>query len=409
MKQVYLVGGAVRDKLLGRPVAERDWVVVGSSPDAMEADGYKPVGKDFPVFLHPTTGEEYALARTERKSGHGYSGFTFYTSPDISLEEDLSRRDLTINAMAETEAGEIIDPYSGLDDLNNRLLRHVSPAFGEDPVRILRVARFAARYHHLGFRIAPETLALMQQMVDDGEVEHLVAERVWKEMERALQEQSPHVFIESLRSCGALRVILPEVDSLFGVPQPAQHHPEIDCGVHTLLSLQIARALCEDSEVLFATLVHDLGKATTPEDKLPQHIAHEARSKALIDGLCARLAVPKHHRDLAIAVATDHTNCHRALELKPGTLLKLLKRLDYLRRPHRVQKFLLCCTADARGRTGYESCAYRQAEYLQAAAECCASVSVSDIPPGTKGKAIGEAMDAIRLQRLSELKQEYRL
>lgn len=408
MKQVYLVGGAVRDKHLGYPYHERDWVVVGSTPEAMVAAGFRPVGKDFPVFLHPQTDEEYALARTERKTAPGYSGFTFHTSPDITLEEDLARRDLTINAIAEDEQGRVFDPYHGLQDLQDKLLRHVSPAFSEDPVRVLRVARFAARYHHLGFRVAAETLQLMSDMVAAGEVGFLVAERVWKELDRALCERSPAVFVEVLRECGALRVIMPEVDALFGVPQSPQHHPEIDCGIHSLMALEQARKLSDDSAVLLATLIHDLGKATTRSDMLPQHIAHESRSLPLIDQLCERLAIPRRHRELAIAVARDHTNCHRALELQPKTLLALLQRLDSFRRPQQLLDFLLCCEADSRGRTGFEQRPYPQAEYLRRALSVCNSIQAQDVmDEGITGKAIGEALQRKRTEALAAFKQHY--
>lgn len=408
MKQVFLVGGAVRDKHLGYPYHERDWVVVGATPESMIAEGFRPVGKDFPVFLHPQTDEEYALARTERKIAPGYSGFTFHTSPDITLEEDLARRDLTINAIAEDELGRVHDPYHGLQDLKDKMLRHVSPAFNEDPVRVLRVARFAARYHHLGFRVAPETLQLMSDMVTAGEVGFLVAERVWKELERALCERSPAVFFEVLRECGALRVIMPEVDSLFGVPQSPQHHPEIDCGIHSLMALTEARKLSDDSAVLLATLIHDLGKATTRADVLPQHIAHESRSLPLIDQFCERLAVPKRHRELAIAVARDHTNCHRALELLPKTLLALLQRLDSFRRPQQLQDFLLCCEADSRGRGGFQQRPYPQANYVRQALAVCSAIQARDvISDGITGKAIGEALQRQRTAALATFKQHY--
>lgn len=408
MKQVFLVGGAVRDKHLGYPFHERDWVVVGSTPEAMLAEGFRPVGKDFPVFLHPDTGEEYALARTERKTAPGYGGFTFHTSPDITLEEDLARRDLTINAIAEDAQGRVHDPYHGLQDLQARLLRHVSPAFSEDPVRVLRVARFAARYHHLGFRVAAETLQLMRDMVDAGEVGFLVAERVWKELERALCERSPAVFLEVLRDCGALRVIMPEVDALFGVPQRPEHHPEIDCGIHTLMALTEARRLSDDSGVLVATLLHDLGKATTRPDVLPRHIAHESRSLPLIDQLCERLAIPKRHRELAIAVARDHTNCHRALELQPKTVLTLLQRLDSFRRPQQFHDFLLSCEADARGRAGFQQRPYPQADYLRQALAVCNTIQAKDvISEGVSGKAIGDALQRRRITALADFKQRH--
>ncbi|BFM17870.1 multifunctional CCA addition/repair protein [Maricurvus nonylphenolicus] len=403
--QIYLVGGAVRDKLLGYPYSERDWVVVGASPQTMEAEGFRAVGKDFPVFLHPDSKEEYALARTERKTGPGYTGFDFYAASDVTLEQDLQRRDLTINAIAEDSDGNLVDPYNGKTDLDNKILRHVSAAFSEDPVRILRVARFAARYHHLGFKVAEETLQLMRDMVNNGEVDHLVAERVWKEWQRALTEKSPGQFIEVLRQCGALQAIMPEIDNLFGVPQRADHHPEIDTGIHSLMVLEQACLLSEEADIRFAALVHDLGKATTPKDVLPQHIGHEARSLDLINGLCERLAVPKAYRELAIAVARDHTNCHRALELKPETIVKLLQRLDAFRRPEKLQQFLLCCEADARGREGLEDRDYPQADYLRQAFNLCQAISTQDIiAAGHTGKAIGEQLHKQRIAALKTIR-----
>ncbi len=402
--KTYLVGGAVRDQLLGYPYHERDWVVVGATPNDMLDKGFRPVGKDFPVFLHPDTAEEYALARTERKSGPGYSGFTFHTAPNITLEQDLARRDLTINAMSMDSDGNLIDPYGGQEDLQHKVLRHVGEAFVEDPVRILRVARFAARYHHLGFRVANETTELMKSIVASGEASHLVAERVWKECEKALQERSPHVFIRTLRECHALAVIMPELDQLFGVPQPPAHHPEIDCGVHALLSLQAARALTNDTAVLLAALIHDLGKGTTAREEWPRHIAHEARSLPLIKQFCERMAVPKQHRELSLAVAQDHTNCHRAFELKASTLFNLLQRLDAFRRPEKLQRFVLACTADARGRTGFEQTPYPQGQYLLDAQARCAAVEVQSlIKQGFKGKALGDAIQKNRIQALHAL------
>jgi tRNA nucleotidyltransferase (CCA-adding enzyme) len=403
--QTYLVGGAVRDKLLGYPFHERDWVVVGGSPEQMEQQGFRAVGKDFPVFLHPQTKEEYALARTERKTGPGYTGFSFYAADDVSLEDDLQRRDLTINAIAEDEQGLLIDPYNGQADIDNKVLRHVSPAFAEDPVRILRVARFAARYHHLGFQVAEETLELMREMVNNGEADHLVAERVWKELQRALNEKTPAVFIETLRQCGALQRIMPEIDNLFGVPQRADHHPEIDCGIHSLMVLEQACRLTDDDEVRFAGLVHDLGKATTPKEQWPKHIAHEQRSLELIQELCERLAVPKAHRELALAAARDHSNCHRALELKAETLLKLLQRLDSFRRPQKLKQFLLCCEADARGRQGHEERDYPQADYVLQAYQVCNEISTEGIiAAGHQGKAIGEQLHQQRIQALKAIR-----
>lgn len=404
--QIYSVGGAVRDKLLGYPVHERDWVVVGATPETMLAQGYQPVGKDFPVFLHPETKEEYALARTERKTAPGYTGFAFYAAPDVTLEDDLIRRDLTINAMAEDAEGNIIDPFGGRSDLERRLLRHVSPAFAEDPVRILRIARFAARYDHLGFQVAQETLALMRQMVEAGEADHLVPERVWKETSRALGERDPAVFVITLRACGALARIMPEVDALFGVPQRADHHPEVDSGIHTLMSLQQACRLSERVEVRFATLVHDLGKAKTPEDILPRHLLHEVRSLPLIKALCQRLAVPKSCRDLALAVAQYHTHCHRALELKASTVVKMLEALDAWRRPERFAQFLLCCEADARGRAGLEGREYSQAGYLAEALGACQQIQAKELlEQGYSGPELGEQMRKRRVRAVRELQR----
>lgn len=403
--KIYLVGGAVRDKLLHRPVTEKDWVVVGSSPEEMQQLGYTPVGKDFPVFLHPDTREEYALARTERKTGRGYGGFSFYCGKEVTLEEDLIRRDLTINALAEDEHGDIVDPYHGLRDLADKILRHVSPAFSEDPVRILRVARFAARYHHLGFRVADETLALMQTMVAQGEVDHLVAERVWKETERALSEPNPEVFIETLRAVHALARLMPEVDALFGVPQTPLHHPEVDTGIHTLMSLQQAVRLGGDTAVRFATLLHDLGKGTTPRDEWPRHIAHENRSLPLVNQLCTRLCAPKDYRELALLVAQWHTHCHRALELKPATVLKVLHATDAFRRPARFEQFLMCCEADARGRTGFETRDYPQADYFRQCFQAAKNIDVAAVKAqGLSGAAFGEALDQQRLTQLTQLK-----
>lgn len=403
--KVYLVGGAVRDKLLKYPSQEMDWVVVGARPAELESLGYIPVGKDFPVFLHPETKEEYALARTERKVGPGYGGFEFHAAPDVTLEQDLLRRDLTINAMAMDEDGEIIDPYGGLEDLGKRVLRHVSDAFREDPVRVLRVARFAARYYQLGFRVAEETMALMGEIVDAGEVDYLVAERVWREMHQALGEANPEVFFQVLRECGALKRILPEIDDLFGVAQPAQHHPEIDTGVHTMMALQQAVKLSHKVTVRFAVLVHDLGKATTPRHILPQHIAHEERGLPLIRQLCERIAVPNNYRDLALLVCKYHTHCHRALELKPSTLLKTLEALDAFRRPERFEEFLLCCEADARGRTGFEDRDYSQTSHLRTALQLASQVSPAEVDASRfAGKAFGEELRRLRLAALQSLR-----
>lgn len=406
--KIYLVGGAVRDKLLGRPVMEQDWVVVGASPKDLQAQGFTPVGKDFPVFLHPHTKEEYALARTERKTGQGYAGFSFYCGEEVTLEEDLIRRDLTINAMAEDEQGCIIDPYGGQQDLQQKLLRHISPAFTEDPVRILRIARFAARYHHYGFRVADETIALMQSMVSNGEVDHLVAERIWKETERALAEPNPEIFIEVLRACHALEKIFPEIHALFGVPQTEIHHPEIDTGIHTLMSLQQAAKLTVNTCIRFATLLHDLGKGATPQKEWPRHIAHEERSLPLVKQLCERITAPRDFKELALMVAQWHTHCHRAMELKPATILKVLQSNDAFRRPERFHQFLVCCEADARGRAGFENRTYPQADFFRRA---LASAQQIDLTPlriqGITGQALGEGIARLRLDQITQLKQEF--
>lgn len=406
--KIYLVGGAVRDKLLNYPSTENDWVVVGGSPQQMLDQGYQPVGQDFPVFIDPKSGEEYALARTERKSGHGYQGFTFHTDPDIGLEEDLVRRDLTINAMAEDADGSIIDPYGGQQDLNAKILRHVSDAFTEDPLRVLRVARFAARYHHLGFTVAPETMALMQQLVDSGELSHLVAERLWKETERALGERSPDVYIQVLRDCGALAKLLPEVDDLFGIPQRADYHPEIDTGIHTLMSLQQAAQLSPCSKIRFSVLVHDLGKAITPEHVLPSHKGHEERGLPLVKNVCDRFKVPNAHRQLAMVVTEYHLLCHKALELRPETILKLLKGLGALKSSQRLEEFLLCCEADARGRTGFEDRDYPSADFLRGAMQIATSTDISDLlEADVSGADIGRQLSLRQIAELTEFKDNY--
>jgi tRNA nucleotidyltransferase (CCA-adding enzyme) len=360
--QIYCVGGAVRDGLLKLPVQDRDWVVVGATPEQMVELGYMPVGKDFPVFLHPQTHEEYALARTERKTALGYRGFAVYASPDVTLEQDLSRRDFTVNAIAQAEDGSLIDPYNGIADLQAGILRHVSAAFSEDPVRILRAARFVARF---GFSIAPETLELMRAMVGNGEVDALVAERVWQELARGLMEKNPSRFITTLRDCGALQKILPEVDALFGVPQPPQHHPEIDCGIHSMMVLDDTAKHDYALEVRFAALMHDLGKGNTPKDILPRHIGHEARSVDLLHGLCERLRVPGESRDLGLLVARCHGDVHRARELRPDTIVRLFQSCDAWRKPERFTHILEACASDARGRTGHEQDDYPQAQYLR--------------------------------------------
>jgi tRNA nucleotidyltransferase (CCA-adding enzyme) len=400
--RVYLVGGAVRDRLLKRAVKERDWVVVGATPEELVRLGYEPVGREFPVFLHPTTHEEHALARLERKVAPGYRGFTTQFAPSVTLEEDLKRRDLTINAMAEDENGALIDPYGGQADLAARLLRHVSEAFVEDPVRILRVARFAARYAELGFRIAPETLELMRRISADGEVRTLVPERVWQETERALDEEHPEVYFQVLRECGALAVIFPEVDALFGVPQPPRWHPEIDTGVHVLLALRYAAAHAAPNAVRFAVLTHDLGKALTPKADWPSHRRHEEFGVPLIEALCERLRIPNGHRELAVLTARYHTLVHRALELRPATLLTLLENCDAFRRPERFGELLLACEADARGRTGREHEPYPQADHLRSALAASAAVALNATDrQGLSGPEIGEEVRRRRLAAVS--------
>lgn len=400
--QIYKVGGAVRDRLLGRPVTDIDWVVVGASVEQMQAQGFRPVGADFPVFLHPKSGEEYALARTERKSGRGYGGFTFHASPEVTLEEDLVRRDLTINAMAEDENGCIIDPYNGQKDLEDRILRHVSPAFAEDPLRVLRVARFAARYAELGFRVAPETLELMRELSESDELQALTAERSWKEIARALMEAQPQVFIQVLRDCGALKQLMPELDALFGVPQPPAHHPEIDSGVHTLSVLEQAAIHQQPLTVRWACLLHDLGKGLTPEEEWPRHIAHEKRGLKLIKAVNQRFKVPRDCQELALLVGEYHTHGHRALELKASTLLELLQSFDAYRRPQRFEAFIAACEMDARGRLGLEQRDYPQADYLRGAAAAARAVAVQPlVEKGFAGQGLGEA---IRRERLRALK-----
>jgi len=408
--KIYRVGGAVRDKLLNYPCFENDWVVVGSSPEEMIKLGYQPVGNDFPVFINAETGEEYALARTERKSGVGYQSFTFHTAPNISLEDDLIRRDLTINAIAEDEDGHIIDPYGGREDLSQKVLRHVSNAFVEDPLRVLRVARFAARYHHLGFTVAPETQTLMKSIVNSGELTHLVAERVWKETDRALCEQSPDLFIQTLRDCGALAALLPEVNNLFGVAQRADYHPEIDTGIHTLMALQQAAILSDKPAIRFAVLVHDLGKGITPDHILPSHSGHEARGLPLVKAVCDRLKAPNEHRQLAMTVTEFHLLCHKARELQPDTLLSLLKTVGALKSSTKLEDFLTCCTADAKGRTGFENSDYPSTPYLRAATKALQGIDISDIVnSGISGAEIGEQLALRQTDILQQLKDNYQL
>lgn len=403
----YLVGGCVRDALLGLPIKDRDWVVVGATPAQMEQLGYKAVGKDFPVFLHPHSKEEHALARTERKTAPGYTGFAFHAAADVTLEQDLMRRDLTINAIAQHEDGRIIDPFHGQVDLRDHILRHVSPAFVEDPVRILRVARFAARFADLNFTVAPETLQLMQTMVDNGEVDALVPERVWQETERALAEPTPARFFEVLRDCGALKKIFPEIDRLFGVPQPVEHHPEVDTGVHTMMVLQQSVRLSDDTRVRFAALTHDLGKGVTPKEEWPRHIDHEAKGVPLVAELCKRLRVPRDYRELAELVARYHLHFHRAKELRASTILKLINSLDGFRRPERFDMFLLACEADARGRPGYEERDMEQPVILRAAYAAANSINVQDIiGQGLKGDAIGEELQQRRIKAIKQIRAE---
>jgi len=402
---IYLVGGAVRDKLLGRPFTERDYVVVGAAPDDLLALGYRPVGKDFPVFLHPKSGEQYALARTERKTGPGYYGFATRFSPDVTLEEDLARRDLTINAMAERADGIVVDPYGGRRDLEARLLRHVSPAFVEDPLRVLRVARFAARLAPLGFTVADETLQLMRKIVAAGEMRALVPERVWVETERALGEDTPAVYFEVLRASGALAEVFPEVDALFGVPQPAKWHPEIDTGVHTLQVLDVAASLSRDTTVRFAALVHDVGKALTPRDQWPSHFGHEATGAKLIEKMAERLRVPTEHRDLAVLVARHHARVHRVGEQRPGTILELLEMTDAFRRGERFERFLLACESDARGRgPELRAAPYPQASQLRSALAAAGAVKLPpEILENEKGPIIAERLRAARITAIRSL------
>jgi len=400
--KVYCVGGAVRDELLGLQVKDRDWVVVGATPEELVAQGYKPVGKDFPVFLHPETHEEYALARTERSTARGYKGFSVYAAPDVTLEQDLIRRDLTINAIARDAQGELIDPHQGLADLRAKVLRHVSAAFIEDPVRILRIARFAARFSD--FSIAEETMKLMREMVENGELDALVAERVWQELATGLMENTPSRMFEVLRDCGALKKILPEVDRLWGVPQPALHHPEIDTGVHVMMVLDYAAAKQYSLPIRFAALTHDLGKGTTPEDVLPRHIGHEERSVNLLKRLCPRLKVPNDCRELALMVAKFHGKVHRALEMRPETLLQLIHDTDAIRQPGRFNDFLLTCECDSRGRLGMGNKPYPQAELLQKTLKTAQSVDAGAIASQHKQpEKIREAIYQARLEAVKTI------
>lgn len=398
--QIYLVGGAVRDQLMGQTIHDRDWVVVGGTPEAMLAAGYQQVGADFPVFLHPESREEYALARTERKQGHGYHGFTVNASAEVTLEEDLARRDLTINAMAIGPNGDVVDPFGGSQDLQARLLRHVSPAFAEDPVRVLRVARFAARYADAGFKVAPETMDLMRQMVAEGEVDHLVPERVWAEFVKVTQTNRPSVFLRVLHDCGALERVLPEVDALYGVPQVAEHHPEIDTGVHTEMVLDMAVRLAPgDVEVAFAALTHDLGKALTPKDVQPKHPGHEKAGLVPLADVVRRLKVPTDCARLAAQVCEHHLNMHRAFECRVGSIYDLLENLRAFQHPDRLHKFALACEADKRGRLGNTDKPYPQADHVKAVLAVAREVSTAPLlEKGLQGKAFGEALRFERLR-----------
>jgi tRNA nucleotidyltransferase (CCA-adding enzyme) len=404
--KVYLVGGAVRDELLGRHVIEHDWVVVGATPEQMIALGYTQVGKDFPVFLHPKSKDEYALARMERKSGHGYQGFSCEYSPDVSLTDDLIRRDLTINAMAKDDDGTIIDPYNGLQDLDAKVLRHVSDAFVEDPLRVLRVARFAARYHHLGFIVAPETLALMQKIVEQGELAHLSAERVWKETQRALGEQHPHIYFEVLKSCGGLKDWFPEIEALWGVPNPPQHHPEIDSGVHTMMVLEQAALLSKEPVIRFAALLHDLGKAVTDPAKWPSHHGHEKAGLPLVKKLCKRICAPNNYQRLALLTSEYHLHLHRIFELNPTTLMKLFKATRALKSDGLIKNLLLACEADARGRTGFEHIEYPQSQFVLDAVKAVNEVDVQAvIADGFEDAAISQELYERQVARLKIFKQ----
>ena len=405
---IYLVGGAVRDRLLDYPVLERDWLVVGATPEMMLEQGFRPVGKDFPVFLHPQTHEEYALARTERKTAHGYKGFAVDANPAVSLEEDLLRRDLTINAMALSEDDELFDPYGGQQDLQKRLLRHVSPAFTEDPVRILRVARLAARYAHLGFTVAEETRELMQDMVRSGEADHLVAERVWAELYKALREKTPAAFFETLKACGALAVIFPEIHALFGVPQPAKYHPEIDTGVHSLMTLTQAAKLSAKPEVRLAAVLHDLGKAVTKPEHWPSHHGHERKGLPILEKFCRRLRAPKAMKVLCAQVMEYHTHCHRAFELRADTLTDMLQTIGAFKAENQLDDFLLACEADARGRTGFEDCDYPQADYIRTAAQTAMAVDTQQaLQANLQGPQIGAAIQQLRSQAVNSFKQQF--
>ncbi|MCF6776640.1 multifunctional CCA addition/repair protein [Thiotrichales bacterium 19X7-9] len=407
--KIYLVGGAVRDKYLQLEITDKDWVVVGATPNIMRKEGFISVGKSFPVFLHPQTKEEYALARTEKKSGRGYHGFTFKTNQDISIEEDLKRRDLTINAMAEDENGTLIDPYNGINDINHKVLRHVSDAFSEDPLRVLRVARFYALFKHLGFSIADETITLMTAITSSDELHYLSAERIWQETLKALNSPTPSAYFEILRQIGALKQLFPEVDQLFGIPQPKIHHPEIDCGIHTMMVLDQAAKLSLSEEARFASLVHDLGKGTTPESLWPKHIGHEKRGIELVMQLCYRLRIPKRFEQLGILVAKYHTHCHKAFELRPKSIVDLFHHLSALKHPNRFEDFLMACFADSRGRTGFENHPYPQMDFLRGAKNSIMKVSTQPlIERGFKGKALGDALIKEQINQVRLFKDQFK-
>ncbi|MBB1474187.1 multifunctional CCA addition/repair protein [Shewanella sp. SG41-3] len=400
--KIYLVGGAVRDTLLKQTVVDKDYVVVGSSIDEMLAQGYQQVGKDFPVFLHPKTQQEYALARTERKTGKGYQGFSCDANKDVTLADDLLRRDLTINAIAQDSEGKLYDPYHGIDDIHAKVLRHVSDAFIEDPLRVLRVARFAARFHHLGFTIAAETLQLMTDIANSGELEHLTPERVWQECDKALSSQSPQIFFAVLKQCQALTVLFPEIDALFGVPQPVKWHPEIDTGVHTLMVLEQTSLLSSNKAVRFAALVHDVGKGLTPKQEWPKHHGHGQKGLSIIKALCQRIRVPNEYRDLALLVSDQHQNIHNAFELRAETIVKLFDKGDFWRKPQRLTELLLCCHGDIRGRTGFEQASYPQAEFLQHCYELASNVDVqSIISAGYQGSQIKSQLQLTRSETVN--------
>jgi tRNA nucleotidyltransferase (CCA-adding enzyme) len=403
-RAVYLVGGAVRDGLLGLPHRERDWVVTGCTPDELLAEGYRQVGASFPVFLHPESGEEYALARTERKQGHGYHGFSVDFHPGVTLEDDLARRDLTINAMARDADGRLIDPFGGARDLEARWLRHVSPAFREDPLRVLRVARFAARLAPLGFRVHPATRDLMREIADSGELQHLVAERLWTEIASAMAAAEPGRFVEELRDCGALAVLLPEVDRLFGVPQAPEHHPEIDTGRHVVMAMNMAARSGASPEAVFAVLLHDLGKGLTPVAEWPAHRGHEDNGVPLVEAVCERLRAPVRFRELAVAVCALHLRIHRLHEMRPGKVMRLIEEADLLRRPERLPDLLAACAADYRGRAGRESRAYPQADLLRAAFEAAAGLQARDLETeGLDGPEIGARLREARIAAIAAI------